>query len=734
MIRQGKYTKKVSPVRKAKRTTRRHWRWFSKMSKKKKIAVIAAPIILFLALTPLFTYAFYYNDIADQERLMNRNNTGIVLTDKNGKVFYETGRAEHRKLTPLSGISDNVEHALVAAEDKDFYKHQGFSVPGIVRSLYGNILAGGVTGGGSTLTQQLAKNTLLTTKQTFLRKYQELTISIAIEQRYSKDQILEMYLNSAFFGGNIFGIEDASQAYFGKSAKDLDLAQSSMLIGILPSPNNYSPTLGNPAYATERQGTVLSRMVTNGYITEAQKTAAQAEVLAYQPMTNSANNDAPHFTQMVLDELYKKYGEDNVARSGYQVKTTLDLTLQKQLTDNIANHMSYIQRNGGSNAGGIAIDPTTGEVRALVGSADWNNVDWGKVNMVTTARQPGSSFKPIYYSRGLADNTITPATILQDVATDFGGYSPQNASRTFSGNVSVRNALARSLNIPAVKVMQKVGIQTAIGQAKQMGITTIDSNKNYGLALALGSAEVPLMQMTNAYAAFANQGQQFDTTIIKQVNDKYDNNIFKANEKAKTVISKEGAYLISDILSDNNARAPIFGSSLTVSGKTAAVKTGTTDNQRDAWTIGYTPQLAVGVWVGNNDNRTMLNGGSGMAGPIWVNTMKQGLQGIVDTKFPMPSGIVQRAVCSSNGGLASGSGNGTYNEYFLAWGLPTITCTPVVEPPKKQEETPPPSTPTPETPTTPTTPTTPVDPGTTPTGPGAGGTTPTTPIVPNVTH
>jgi penicillin-binding protein 1A len=282
--------------------------------------------------------------------------------------------------------------------------------------------------------------------------------------------------------------------------------------------------------------------------------------------------------------------------------------------------------------------------------------------------------------------------------------------------------------------MQKVGIDTAIEQAKTMGITTIDSNKNYGLALALGTAEVPLMQMTNAYAAFANQGQQFPTTIIKQVNDKYDNNIFKSNEKSKVVISKEGAYLISDILSDNNARAPIFGSSLTVRGNTAAVKTGTTNDNRDAWTIGYTPQLAVGIWVGNNNNAAMNNGGSGMAGPIWVDTMRAGLQGIPDTKFPMPSGIVQRAVCYSNGGLASGSGNGTYNEYFLAWGLPTATCTPV-EPPKKQEETPKQEDkPTTETPTTPVTPPTTTDPGTTPTTPGTGGGTGTTPTIPNVTH
>lgn len=688
MVRQGRYTKKVSTVKKAKRSTRRHWRWFSRMSLKKKIAVIATPIVIILGLIPLFTYAYYYNDIADQERLMNRNNTGIVLTDTNGKVFYETGRAEHRELTGLGSISDNVEHALVAAEDKDFYKHEGFSITGIIRALYGNIVARGVTGGGSTITQQLAKNTLLTEQQTFLRKYQELTLSLAIEQRYSKDQIMEMYLNSAFFGGNIFGIEDAAQAYFGKSAKDLDLAQASMLIGILPAPNAYSPTLGNPKYATERQNTVLSRMVTNGYITAAEKAAAQAGVLAYQPMSTTGDNAAPHFTEMVLNELYDKFGgEEKVTRSGYQVKTTLDLTLQQQLTDNIAKHISYIQRNGGSNASGVAIDPTTGEVRALVGSADWNNSDWGKVNIVTTPRQPGSSFKPIYYSRALADNVITPATMLDDVATDFGGgYKPKNATNSFYGKVSVRNALAWSLNIPSVKVMQKLGISASIEQAKQLGITTIDSDKNYGLPLALGSAEVPLLQMTNAYAAFANQGQQYSPTIVKQINNKFDDNIFKAKETAKTAISKEGAFLISSILSDNNARARIFGSSLTVPGKTAAVKTGTTDENRDAWTIGYTPQLAIGVWVGNNNNQVMQNGGSGMAGPIWVNTMRQALSGVADTKFTIPSGITQRSVCYSNGGLASSSGNGTYNEYFLAWGLPTETCTPVVEPPKQPEK------------------------------------------------
>lgn len=682
MARQGIYTRKVGPVRQTKRSTKRFWRWFKGLSKTKKTLLIAGPLLAFLVIVPIATYIYYYNDIADQERLMNRNNTGIVLTDKNGTTIYSTGRAQHREMVPLTAISDNVEHAAVASEDKDFYKHSGFSVSGILRSLFNNVSSGSITGGGSTITQQLAKNTLLSEQQTILRKYQELAISVAIEQRYSKDEILDMYLNSAYFGGNVFGIEEAAKFYFNKAPQDLDLAESATLIGILPAPNAYSPTLGNPEYTKERQATVLSRMVTNGYITNDQKNAAAAEVLAYAPVKDeSTDSEAPHFAQMVLDELYNKYGNGDtekgkalVLRSGYQVKTTLDLNLQRQLAANINSNMAYIQRNGGSNASGVAIDPTSGEIRALVGSADYNNADWGKVNMVTTARQPGSSFKPIYYSEAMAEGIITPATIFADEPTDFNGYKPLNADRSWHGNVTTRKALAWSLNIPSVKVMQKFGVDNAVKQANKMGITSIDANKNYGLSLALGAAEAPLLQMTNAYAAFANQGQQYGTTTIEQVNDKYNKAIFTSHQTSKEVITPQGAYLISSILSDNSARAGIFGSSLTVSGRTAAVKTGTTDDQRDAWTIGYTPQLAVGVWVGNNNNATMLNGGSGMAGPIWVKTMKQALQGVANTPFTIPSGIVQKPVCSSNGGIANTSGSGTYSEYFLSTALPTATC------------------------------------------------------------
>lgn len=696
MIRQGKYTKRVTPVQKVKRGAKRHFRWWHELSLKKKILVIAGPILAFLIILPLATYLYFARDISNQERLMNRNNTGVVLYANDGKTeVFSLGRAKHRELIGLDKISDLTEKALLSSEDKNFYDHGGFSIVSMIGALYANAATGGSNYGGSTLTQQLAKNTLLSDQKSYLRKFQELSISIAIERTYSKDEILAMYLNSAFFGGNVFGIEDAAKTYFNKSPQDLTLAESSMLIGILPAPNAYSPLYGEMKYAKERQNTVLARMVDNKAITEQEKTTALAEELAYQPVKPLADSSkAPHFTEMVMNELYKKYGEEKVARSGYQVTTTLDMNMQNQLQTAVNNNMRTITANGGTNASGVAIDPTNGEIRALVGSADWNNEQFGKVNMVTTPRQPGSSFKPLYYTQALADGKITPATILKDTRptdSDFGGYKPQNADRRFRGDVTVRNALDWSLNIPAVKVMQKVGVSNAIATAKRMGITTIDDKTNYGLSLALGSAEVPLLEMTNAYAAFANGGDQYGTSTIKNIQSKYNDKVFAAKATAKEVMSEQGSYLISNILSDNNARSAVFGSSLNVvdaktrAVKTAAVKTGTTDDSKDAWTIGYAPQLAVGVWVGNNDNTAMANGGSIMAGPIWRNAMGSMLAG-VPTSFPMVSGIVQRNVCS-DGSLADAAVSGkTRSEYFISTSLPTASCTVKAQETKTEEK------------------------------------------------
>lgn len=679
-------TKRRSPIRRVKWWLRARWRWFKKLALWQKGLIIGGPLLVVALIIPLLTYFYFASTMGDVEQLMNRNNTGVVLKDSNGEVFYSTGTAQHREMIPVDKISEHTRQALIASEDKNFYNHSGVSILSTLRAVYGYIFSGGGEFGGSTITQQLAKMTLLSSERGALRQYQAFSVAIAIEQRYTKDEILAMYLNTAYFGNSSFGIEQAARNYFDTTPAELTLPQSAMLIGLLPAPSAYSPITGDPEKGAQRQEEVLNRMVREDMISEEEKVAALEKKLTFQPPAVIAN-DAPHFTEMVIAELYDRYGEEVVERSGYQVTTTLDLKTQRLLQKNIENHIGFIKANGGSNAAGVAIDPKTGGVTALVGSADWQNEKWGKVNIVTSARQPGSSFKPIYYSAALADGTITPATILHDTPTDFGGYRPQNADRQFRGDITVRSALNQSLNIPSVEVLQKFGVKKGIEAAEKLGITTLDENRDYGLSLALGSAEVPLMEMTNAYAAFANEGQQFKVVTIKGISDKFNEPIYRAPKAVTTsAITPEGAFLISSILSDNAARAPIFGGSLTVQGHTAAVKTGTTDDQRDAWTIGYTPDMVLGIWVGNNNNSPMSNGGSGMAGPIWVNTMAQALSGKPDKTFTVPAGIVQRAVCYGQEALATRSGYGTFNEFFISSALPADTCTPMDEPKPEKEE------------------------------------------------
>ena len=674
MVRRGVYSKKLSPLYRTKRSIKRRWHSFSSYSKKKKVLLIASPIVAFLVLVPLGTYLYYYNDISNQARLMNANNTGVVLLDNTGKQFYTVGRAAHRDIVPINDISPYVQHALIASEDKNFYHNDGFSITGILRAVYDDVTSHSIAGGGSTITQQLAKNTLLSDQRTLLRKYQELTVAVAIDHRYSKDQILAMYLNSVFYGGTNFGIKEAAQFYFNTTPDKLDLAQSAMLVGILPAPNAYSPTLGSLKYAQERQSYVLGRMVSDGYITAAQEQAALSEKLTYAQSTEQDSAVAPAFAQMVLKQLYQKYGQEDVLRSGFQVKTTLNLKMQQQLEDSIHAHIKYIDAQGGTNASAVAVDPKTGEVRALVGSADWNNPDWGKVNMATTPRQPGSSFKTVYYTGALANGTINPATILHDVPTDFGGYKPHDADMRWRGDVTVRRAISQSLNIPSIEVMQKYGINNAIQTAQNLGITAIKPNHNYGLTLALGSAEIPLNQMVGAYATIANGGTRNAQITISSINDKFGKVIFTKSLTPKRAISEQASYLISNILSDYSARAPVFGNTLSVPGYTAAVKTGTTDDDRDAWTIGYTPDVVVGVWVGNNNNAVMQDGGSDMAGPIWTKAMSAYLAGTKNTGFTAPIGVVERNVCTGTDNLAPTTGINTYNEYFMAQYLPSGTC------------------------------------------------------------
>lgn len=667
------------------------------MSRKKQILLVSGVVLGSLLIIAIITTIIFASTLSSKESIMNRNKTGVTLLDRDGNVFYEFYNAHSDTYVPLSEIGEPAKEAVIAAEDKDFYKHPGFSIPGILNAVWDNLTPGGSDGGGSTLTQQLVKSALLTTDRNFLRKYQELVLSIEIERRYSKDEILEMYLNSAYFGEGSFGIEDAAKAYFGKSAKDLNYAEASMLAGVLPAPSAYSPITGDPEKAEVRQDYVLGRMQEDGYLTEAEADEALAQELKYSDVKSDTNTKAPHFALMVKEELEERYGEETIARSGYKVTTTLKLDWQDKAQAAVAAQVDRLAASDVSNGSLIAIDPKNGEVNALVGSKDWNNETFGKVNMATATRQPGSSFKPIVYGTGIEQRDFTAATIWEDKLTDFGGgYEPRNYNGRFNGNVTTRFALANSLNIPAVAAMRDTGIATVIEQAKALGITTLtESPEHYGLPLALGSGQSRLSELTNAYAAFANNGKQYDIQTILRINDKNDKEIYKSAPTSKNAISEQTSFIISSMLSDNSARATTFGNSLTLSGgRPAAVKTGTTEDYRDALTIGYTPSLAVGVWIGNNDNAPMssIAGSSGSA-PIWRQFMQEALANAPIEQFNQPSGIVSLQICRGTGAIADNGGTNTYTEYFRANAIPTERCNATPEPeeeakPEEEETTP----------------------------------------------
>lgn len=670
-MRKGKYTRKSSKIRRVKRRIQ----WFWRLSFKQKLLVIGLPIALFLILVPIGTYLLLARDISDPERLMNRNNTGVEMLDINGKAFYSSGTSKPLKRLKLDEISQVTKDALISSEDKDFEKHSGVSLKGLIAALYANVSNGDATAyGGSTLTQQLVKNTLLTSSKSFFRKYQELAMAIAVDRQYSKDEILDMYINSVYFGEGAFGIDEAANTYFGKPPKDLSLPEASMLIGILPAPSAYSPLSGDAAKAKKQQERVLRRMVEDGKISISEQQAALAVEISYAPLKPAGVSQAPHFVDMVISELEKKYGEETVKRSGYRVTTTLNLDWQQQAEKIVADQTDINAHSGGRNAALVAIDPKNGEVRALVGSADYSNAQWGKFNVAISPRQPGSSFKPIYFAEAINQRLITPASIVKDEATDFSGYKPNNFDFRFRGEITIRNALSQSLNIPAVKVMDMLGVDTAVDTAQRMGISSINKNTDYGLSLALGAAEAKPIDMTNAYAAFANGGNQYDPTTIQKIENKYGENIYTHKPQARRVQSEQASYLISNIISDNSARSPTFGSSLNISGRTVAVKTGSTDNNHDAWTIGFTPSLAVGVWVGNNENEPMSAGGSGLAGPIWLKSLLYFLGDSPIEDFKRPTGIVEISVCRSNGLRATGNASNTYKEVFLSGTLPNESC------------------------------------------------------------
>lgn len=629
-----------------------------------------------ILLMPLLVYIAFASDLNDKDRIMNRSKTGLTLLDRDGNAFFNFYQSKNIEYVPLSQIPKTTQQALIASEDKNFYTNPGFSIRGMLRAFVVNTQSGEIVQGGSTITQGLVKNQLLSSEKSFFRKIQEIILANEINRRFRKDDILEMYLNSAYFGEGAFGIENAAESYFGVRANELSISQSALLIGLLPAPSLLSPISNDPAKAYQRQKIVLNEMVEDGYITRMQADQAVNENINFNPVKDEINLTAPHFALHVKNELIKKYGEENVIRQGMTVRTTIKNDWQVYAENTVRDRVAALAGRNASNGSAVAIDPKTGEILVMVGSANWQNENFGKVNMATTPRQPGSSFKPIIYAAALERLIITPATILRDRPTTFpGNYKPKNYDNRTRGPVTVRRALANSLNIPAVEVMQKVGVGEGLDMAKRLGIESLSNNlSNYGLSLVLGTGEVSLLEMTGAYAIFANKGEYNKLSAIIEITDKYGKRIYKENHENKDAVGEDVSFLISSILSDRSARAETFGSALNIS-RQAAVKTGTSEDYRDALTIGYTPNLTVGVWIGNNDNKPMDSvAGSLGAAPIWRDLMGYFLSNLAVESFQPPANVVRRKACPYIGTEAKSATASAIMEYFISGTQPSLDC------------------------------------------------------------
>lgn len=645
-------------------------------------------------------FLWYGKDLPTPGKLVNNNlSLSTRIYDKKGTLLYSVYQDQNRSYVPLSQIPKILQKATIDIEDRNFYTNQGFSIKGYFRAFVGIVTLRGISG-GSTLTQQLVRNVLLQSfARTIPRKIKELILAIQVDKRYSKDQILEMYLNDVGYGGTNTGVETASEAYFGKHVKDLDLAQSAMLAGLPQGPSLYYPFNGNKYYIA-RTKQVLDAMVEVGDITRKQADAAYKEV---QGFTFTAGKDlsikAPHFVLHIKALLAKQFGEQAVESGGLQVTTTLDYDIQKKAEEIVNKQIDGLKSYKVGNGAAIVMDPKTGNVLAMVGSKDYfgdpapagckpgvNCVFEPDVNDALANRQPGSSLKPIIYATAFQKG-YTPASVLMDVQTDFPTgdpttptYTPVNYDGKFHGPVQIRFALGNSFNIPAVKTLALVGIKDAMQTGYNMGITTWnptpDTLNHVGLSLVLGGREVSLLDEATAYSVFADGGLKHDPVFITKVTDSKGNTLYQApNQPGTRVLPQSITFLISHILLDNNARITEFGpySSLVVPGKTVSVKTGTTDNKHDNWTIGYTPSYVVGVWVGNNDNEPMnqaLASGITGAAPIWNGIMSSILKGKNDEPPQKPDDVVAVTIDSLFGGLPM-DGMPTRSEYFVKGTEPT---------------------------------------------------------------
>ncbi len=611
--------------------------------KKRKLKILSFFIysILFFvflgSLSFMIILAWLSQDLPNPDKLLSRAVAqSTKIYDRTGKeLLYEIYSEEKRTLVELDTIPQHFKWATIVAEDKNFYRHPGFSFLRIIRALIANFVHRRIVQGASTITQQLVKNVILTPEKTFQRKVRELILSFQIERKFSKDEILKMYLNEIPYGSNAYGVEAASQIYFNKSVKDLTLDEAALIAALPKAPTYLSPYGSHKEELIGRQQYILNLMAKEGYLEREEAEKAKRENVLAKIKPRKEKIKAPHFVMYVKEILTERYGQRMVEQGGLKVITTLDLEKQKIAEEAITWGVERNKKLGASNAALVVLDTKTNQILAMVGSRDFFDKTYdGQVNVCLRPRQPGSSFKPIVYSAAFAKG-YTPETILFDAITNFGpagpqnkDYVPRNYDNQERGPISLRKALAGSLNIPAVKLLYLVGINNVLDLAEKMIYTTLKDRSRYGLALVLGGGEVTLLEHTAAYGIFSQEGIKYNLTSILRIEDSTDKMIEEAKEQiGERVLDKQVTRQITDILSDNEARAFIFGyrNYLNLGERSVAVKTGTTDDFRDAWTLGYTPSLAVGVWVGNNDNSPMKRGASGsvVAAPIWHKFLKE---------------------------------------------------------------------------------------------------------------
>ena len=646
-----KVKKSLTKLLKSKKTSVKSVKKKPEKKKIKKTSTFKSFVygILFTLFFVIFPFNVYewFRQIPSPDLLVDQSGGKPTrILDRNGRLLYEIYVDKRFDPVTLSEIPEHVVQATIAVEDAKFYDHFGLDFQGIGRALVSNA-KGDAVQGGSTITQQLIKNVLLTSERTITRKAREAFLAVLVEAKYSKKEILELYLNNISYGGTAWGIESASQKYFDKHVWELSLAESSLLAGLPSAPSRYSPLSGDLASAKSRQKHVLSRMIGEGFITSEEAEEAYDQELSFNKQGEFIR--APHFVAYVRDELENRFGKRMVEFGGLTVTTTLDLDVHDEVQKMVVEQVEASSYLNISNAAAVVLDPKSSEIIAHVGSVDYFKDSWGAYDVATAYRQPGSSLKPIAYALALTNN-YTPATIIKDTPVTYqipgsSAYTPKNYDGRFHGDVTLRTALSNSYNIPAVRLSHQYGPDAIVELGRDMGLLNWELDSGYGLSVVLGGKEVRLLDSTNVYSTFARGGHYLETTPFLSIKDSFGYELYDYDaRKTHRALSEEVAYQIYHILSDNNARLPSFGysSSLIVPGHKVAVKTGTTDEKRDNWTLGFTPSYTVGVWVGNNDNTPMhpsLSSGLSGASPIWDRIMTFLLEDSEGEVMQKPDGV-----------------------------------------------------------------------------------------------